>query len=109
VVSPPDDRKERDAMTTTKHPFDLAGTDLGRPYPVTITQARYAGTYEGGQWLAFPCEPGDLDRLCPAWDDSDVECLEFWTAADEARWPIGRARDPQAAYHDLLARLTSNG
>lgn len=90
---------------TTKHPFDLAGTDPSAPYPVTITPARYAGTYEGGRWLAFPCEPGDLDRLCPAWDDSDVECQEFWNTADAGGWPIGRGLSPQAAHDDLLARL----
>ena len=42
-----------------------------RVYPCTVISARYDGTYEGGQWLAFHCYP---DQIPPGATDSDVEC-----------------------------------
>ena len=29
-------------------------------WPVTIVRARYGGSYEPGEWLAFPLEPYEL-------------------------------------------------
>lgn len=88
-------------VDTSPSPFG----EVDGEYPVTITTARYGGSYEGGRWLAFPCDPGGLDRLCPGWDDSDVECMKFWAKADTERWPIGRGTGPSAAWNDMRARL----
>lgn len=81
--------------------------ELPSTYPVTIVPARYGGIYEGGQWLAFPCRPDVLRAKCPSWDDSDLECTEFWNAVrtEPAKWIIGRAADPENAYYDLIVRI----
>ena len=76
-------------------------------YPVTIVQARYGGTYEGGlgscTWLCFPVSPDELSA--PSWQDwegSDIECMYWWKQADRDGWPIGRGASPDAAYADLI-------
>jgi hypothetical protein len=75
-------------------------------WPLTILPARYQGGYEGGRWLAFPVQPGEMDHGPLAdWDASDVECAMFWRQVDEQRWPIGRGATPDTAYQDLLDRL----
>jgi len=91
-------------------------------YPVTIVQSRYSGSYEGADWLCFPCYPGaltgDLDAagLHPArraylnpghygdWDGSDIECMLFWEKARAEGWLIGYGDTPTAAYSDLVAK-----
>lgn len=78
-------------------------------YPVTIVQARYGGTYEPGSWLAFPCDPYRLDRICREWDGDDIACADFWeeARAHPAHWPIGAADTPSAALDALLQALVS--
>jgi hypothetical protein len=73
-------------------------------YPVTIVQSRYSGSYEGADWLCFPCYPGALsDHYCD-WDGSDIECMLFWKKAHEEHWLIGYGDTPAAAYQDLIER-----
>ena len=68
-------------------------------YPITIVQARYGGTYEGAEWLAFNRYPENLPE---DWDGDDMSCNEFWT---ETREFIGKGGSPQLAYTDLLEKL----
>lgn len=75
-----------------------------RPYdyvsPVTIAPDRYTGTYSGGDWLAFPCEPWDVPER-PFSDD--VTAVGWWSNADAV--PIGLGSTPDDAYADLFRRL----
>jgi hypothetical protein len=80
-------------------------------YPVTIAQARYNGTYEGGglgcSWLAFPVRPRTLgdDPAWDGWDGGDVECARWWDHANQEGWPIGHAAAPTLAYDNLVDRV----
>jgi hypothetical protein len=77
----------------------MAADDLD--YPVTITLARYGGTYEPGLWVAFACLP---QVLSPDWNADDVTCARFYEAR---RGEVGGGATPQEAYDDL-ARLMRN-
>jgi hypothetical protein len=70
-------------------------------YPVTITLARYGGTYEPGRWVAFACLP---ELLPPDWNAGDVTCARFY---EERMDEIGGGATPQEAYEDL-ERLMRN-
>lgn len=79
-------------------------------YGVTITQARYGGSYEGGgiagdgAWLCFPVGPGVLDHEgWRGWEGSDIECAAWWRQAAEEGWPIGHGGSPGEAYENFLA------
>lgn len=79
-------------------------------YPVTVVQARYNGSYEGGlrasSWLAFPVAPHALsDEAWRDWDGSDVECMIWWDRVRSEGWPVGRGADPSAAHGDLIRRV----
>lgn len=54
--------------------------DRDTPYPITIREARYSGTYAGGPWvlLAGIGRPG----ACEAFG-SDNPCQDFWNARRE--------------------------
>ena len=91
-------------MTKTTH-FGWFTLDVGAVYPLTIVAARYQGCYEGGRYLAFPCDP---DAIPEGWDGGDMECAEWFAVADrEPAWPIGRGSTPNAAHDDLRKRLTA--
>lgn len=76
----------------------------GGGWPVTILPARYSGSYEGGRWLAFPCEYNSVpDEVY----GSDVECSIWWRTAEAASM-VGRGEAPDAALADLL-RLAAEG
>lgn len=69
-------------------------------YPVTIVRARYGGSYEPGQWLAFPLDPAQMPD---DWDATDVVCAEFWDSYGE---PVGASdRSPDQALADLARKL----
>jgi hypothetical protein len=79
-------------------------------YPVTIVQARYGGSYEGGlgaaAWLAFPVSPHRLqDEPWAEWNGSDIPCAEFWGTVNAESWPVGRGVSPSAAHDDLLDQV----
>lgn len=79
-------------------------------YPVTITMARYGGTYEGGKWLAFPVTPALLAKKeWQGWNDSDVECSQWWDKAYHEDWPIGKGATPELAYRNLIALAAARG
>lgn len=81
--------------------------ELPQVYPVTIVQARYGGAYEGAEWLCFPCYPHQVDDKARGWDDSDIECAEFWEEVGRrpGKWIIGRGWSPDDAYKDLIDRI----
>lgn len=50
-------------------------------YPLTICKDRYTGTYSGGEWTAWNCDPDDVPvDICL----DDVACAEFWGKAKKA-------------------------
>ena len=69
---------------------------------VTIVEARYGGTYEGGNWLSFPALPHELEEKYPDWDADDVSCQEFWFSDESAS--IGRGSSPNNALLDMKRR-----
>lgn len=73
-------------------------------YPVTITAARYGGSYEGGTWCAFNAYP---HHLPPDHDGSDIECMTFWRSDGADR--VGRGSSPDAALADLMERVKLYG
>lgn len=77
-------------------------------HPVTITQARFRGEYEGAPWLCFPTAPEMMSVSKGPWGDwasADNEaCAKFWSAAADEGWPVGRGPDPSGAYDDLIRR-----
>jgi hypothetical protein len=68
--------------------------------PVTVTPDRYGGTYSGGAWLAFPCDPHDVPEE-PSYGDNAAAA--WWQQAGD--FPIGRGRSATDAYEDLVRRL----
>ncbi|WP_152628253.1 hypothetical protein [Streptacidiphilus neutrinimicus] len=66
--------------------------------PVTIVRSRYGGTYEPGEWIAFPCLPSDIPD---DWRGGDVACAVFF---EQRRGEVGGGPTPDAALADL-ARL----
>lgn len=72
--------------------------ELEMSYPLTIISTRYGGTYEGGKFVAFPCEewaiPDDVQG-------GDVECMAWWDRYAEG---VGRGATPDAALADLIER-----
>lgn len=83
--------------------------EMPSTYPVTLVPARYGGSYEGAQWLAFPCYPHEVHVKCPAYDDSDVECAAFWdeVRADPLTWLIGRGQTLEDAYYNLIDMMAA--
>lgn len=71
-------------------------TEDGDHYPCTVVRSRYGGTYEGGEWLAFPVRPSEMPY---GWDGGDLQCAEFFGSWD--KYPIGRGRFPEDAILDL--------
>lgn len=69
------------------------------PYPLTITRTRYGGVYEGGEWIAFPCDAVEVP-VEPFQDD--VTC---WTWFANTKWIYGVGRTPDKAIGDLDRKL----
>ncbi|MCJ0868111.1 hypothetical protein [Streptomyces sp. AP-93] len=65
---------------------------------VTVIEARYGGTYEGGRWVAFPVPP---DRVPDAAFGDDNTCQEFYI---KPPFPVGAGDSPEAARADLEAK-----
>lgn len=73
-------------------------------YPVTITAARYQGSYEGGTWTAFNCYPHQIPADA---DGDDIACVTFWTSSAADR--CGRGNSPAEALADLVERVKTHG
>lgn len=69
------------------------------PYPCTIVQDRYTGTYSGGKWTAFNLDP---DEIPTAINDSDVPCATFWARNNLA---VGLGDTPNEALENLTNKL----
>ena len=70
------------------------------PWPLTVARSRYQGIYEGGRWVAWNCEPHDVN---PDWSDDDVTCARYWGSAEANL--AGRGSTPDEAILDLMRRL----
>lgn len=68
-------------------------------YPLTITLDRYTGSYSGGKWTAWNCEPGEIPE--GPFED-DVGCAYFWA---DNRTPVGIGESPEAAIADLVRKI----
>jgi hypothetical protein len=65
-------------------------------YPITITEARYGGTYEGAEWVAFHLHPQDIPE--EAFGD-DSTCLAWWLDYGEG---VGKGATPEDARASLV-------
>ena len=74
-------------------------------YPVTITQTRYGGTYEGGAWVAV----ADGETLPDAAFGDDITCATWWAhwggADDDVLFAVGDT--PDAALKNLVGMVES--
>ncbi len=50
-------------------------------YPITITEARYSGTYENGPWVLVAGVPNPRENLDAF--AGDIPCLDFWRRVRE--------------------------
>ena len=78
--------------------FDVRLWNSNR-YPSTVLQDRYGGTYSGGDWLAFPLEPGEIDEDVLG---DDVSCMCFWERYKE---PVGKGNSPSEAFMSLVVKM----
>jgi hypothetical protein len=76
--------------------------DNQTPYPLTVMSARYGGSYEGGDWVAFNCYPHDISSA--AYGD-DIACAGFWGYSVDHQPKVGRGATPNQAIADLVERL----
>lgn len=44
------------------------------PYPLTVLNDRYSGTYSGGRWVAFHAHPSEVVDACA----DDITCSSFF-------------------------------
>jgi hypothetical protein len=70
---------------------------------VTIFPARYGGSYEGAEWLAWIGDPEWLDD----YQAGDNACASFWE--DYRRAPVGRGSDPNGALADIVRQARKAG
>ena len=68
-------------------------------YPITITESRYGGTYEPGNWLAWNLE---ADKLPRGWNADDTVCKSFW---QNYKGYYGAGDTPKEALFDLLGKI----
>ena len=68
-------------------------------YPLTIVCDRYGGTYSGGKYTAWYCDPWDVPLGV---EECDPLCDIFWRNNTD---PVGLGATPQAAMEDLRIKL----
>lgn len=68
-------------------------------YPMTLVCDRYDGTYSGGRYTAWMCDPWDVPTEI---DESDVPCALFWESYE---FPVGKGNTPLQAMEDLLVKI----
>lgn len=77
------------------------------PYPLTIIEDRYSGTYSDGRFLAFNLYSNKVSEL-PV-DADDISCKRFWDGLDEdfpiEDYVIGKGNSPDAALQDLIEKI----
>jgi hypothetical protein len=87
------------------------------PYPVTLIRTRYGGTYEGGRWAAFGCDPEDVPRDAFG---NDLVAASWWdfvvrfgrngfrdASGDEVRVAVGATPDEALAALTALTRSSA--
>jgi hypothetical protein len=65
----------------------------GEPYPTTIVQDRYSGSYSGAKWLAFNLDEWAIPNEISS---DDLTCMSYWSK--ENKMPIGKGKNPNEAY-----------
>lgn len=106
----PDPDEDLELILELETVFDGGFGKLPSMYPVTIAQARYQGTYEGGTWLAFPVRPWNLNAEGSAWagwNGSDLTCMTWHEEARKRGVPVGRSGTPDGAYQELLRQVAA--
>lgn len=71
-------------------------------YPLTVVCDRYGGTYSGGRYTAWNCDPWDVPEEI---DEGDVSCSIFW---DDYKKPVGKGVTPLQAMEDLRIKLNED-
>lgn len=90
-------------MVMTMKTLNIQDGALGETkeiYPLTIIYDRYGGTYSGGAYTAWNCNPYDIPN---GPFSSDCECSDFWC---KCKIPVGKGRTPDEAIADLWNKLT---
>ena len=68
-------------------------------YPMTLVCDRYGGTYSGGRYTAWMCDPWDVPIEI---EESDGPCALFW---DSYTFPVGKGDSPLQAMEDLRVKI----
>jgi hypothetical protein len=76
----------------------FSNMDLIGLYPIVISQSRYGGVYEGGEWFCM----ANCDFIPDDAVGDDEACADFW--ASKAAANIGIGKTPNDAFFDMLHR-----
>lgn len=68
-------------------------------YPMTLVCDRYGGTYSGGIYTAWMCDPWDVPVEI---EESDGPCDLFW---ESYTGPVGKGATPLQAMEDLRIKI----
>jgi hypothetical protein len=71
-------------------------------YPMTLVCDRYGGTYSGGRYTAWNCDPWDVPEEI---DESDIPCSIFW---DNYIGLVGKGATPLQAMEDLRIKINES-
>lgn len=86
-----------------KNSFDFKTFWLESKYPLTIIKDRYAGTYSGGNYIAFPNYYYEIPSDGP--NGGDLECSDFW---GEYNGFVGLGLTPSEALINLENNIKEN-
>lgn len=70
-------------------------------YPLTVTRDRYAGTYSGGEWIAWHLDADEVPM--DPWR-SDPIAWSFW-GGDHERYTYGLGGTIEEAIENLQSKL----
>lgn len=95
-----DGGKRGESMTSDDMPW-MGATAPG--WTVTVIQARYGGSCEGGEWICFPCAFYEVPQEAVG---GDGDAMDFWegSAMAAAVALIGRGATPNEAEADMRRR-----
>lgn len=90
----------------TREKYDPDKPKKDTIWPVTIVTARYQGGYEGGKWLAFNMEYGNVPEAVYGDDISCANFFDEYNKSNRKKNPlkIGRGDTPDDALKDLVAQ-----
>lgn len=73
-------------------------------YPSVVIQARYSGVYEGATWISVPNFSTSNYEFLAYLEGDDDDAIDYVASPEWAR--VGRGSSPNAAYADMVRRLT---